>query len=260
MNILERIVRHKRKEIAAAVKAVPLARMRARALARRFRPRGFKKAVSRPSRRPHVIAEIKKRSPSRGLLARSFDPVRLARAFESAGAAALSVLTDLEFFGGRLETLSRIRQKVRLPILRKDFIIDEYQVYESAAAGADAILLIAAILTKKEIRRLKRLAERLGLDVLLEIHSAKEFEKIRGIPNLLVGINNRDLRTFRVSLETTEKLMRRIPKPLPVVSESGIRGAEDLTRLKRCGVRAVLVGEGLVTQRDPRQSLKKLIS
>ncbi len=259
MSILDQIIRHKKREVAAAMRAVSLEKMKRAARSSPFRPRGFRKALTKAARRPHVIAEVKKRSPSRGLLCKNFDPLKLAAAFEKNGAAALSVLTDRKFFGGSLDSLTRIRRKARIPILRKDFIVHEYQVYESAAAGADAVLLIAAVLKKDEIVHLQKTAARLGLDALVEVHSLKELGKVRGLKGILLGINNRDLKTFRVSLRTTERLMRRVPRGVPAVSESGIFTPADLTRLAKAGVRAVLVGEGLVVQKDPGSALAKLI-
>ncbi len=206
-----------------------------------------------------VIAEIKRKSPSKGVLRKNFNPVLLARQFEKGGASALSVLTDEKYFGGSIGILKKVRQATGLPILRKDFIIDASQVHESKAIGSDAILLIADILSKKKLASLGRLAARLGLDVLYETHTEKDLKKVLPLKPKILGVNNRDLRTFRVDLKTTEKLAKKIPAGVLLVSESGIRNAADMAKLKKFGVKAVLVGESLMIKKDAGAALKKLI-
>ncbi len=255
--ILDKIVRHKRNEIAAAKKKKPLEALRRELGARRGTHR-FQKALS-SAKDVAVIAEIKRRSPSKGLLRKKFDPVLLARDFSRSGASALSVLTDEKFFGGSLPILKKVRASTRLPILRKDFMLDEYQVYEAALAGADAILLIAAILTPRKLEVLSALAASLGLDVLFEVHDKKDVEKILPLKPRLAGINNRDLRTFDVDLKATEKLAGMFPRKTLLVSESGIFTRTDIERVKRAGASAVLVGESLMKAASPGRGLEALL-
>ncbi len=206
-----------------------------------------------------VIAEIKRKSPSKGVLREDFDAVAIARSFEKSGARALSVLTDEKYFGGSEEILSQVRRATRLPLLRKDFTLDEYQVWESKLLGADAVLLIAAILTQKELAAFGALAERLGLSALFEVHDAADVDKILPLAPKLIGINNRDLRTFDVDIRVTEKLIGRLPSGSTVVSESGIQSGKDLIYLKGLGVKAVLVGESLMREKDPGAALAGLL-
>lgn len=217
--------------------------------------RGFRHALSL---RPAIIAEVKKASPSRGLLSASFDPVAIASAYESGGAAALSVLTDGEYFQGSLADLTAARQATRLPVLRKDFLLDETQIAEAYAAGADAILLIAAILDVAALRRLREFAERLGLDVLVEAHDEAELDRAIESGATLLGVNNRDLHTFEVSLETSLRLARRMPPGALAVSESGIHTREDVHRLLDAGYSAFLVGEHLMKSPDPAAAIREL--
>ena len=206
-----------------------------------------------------VIAEIKRKSPSKGILRKNFNPVDLAKQFEKSGASALSVLTDKKYFGGSIEILKKVRKATRLPLLRKDFILDEAQVHETKAIGADAILLIAAILSPGQIAFLSRAALDLGLDVLYEVHTSKDLKKTLPLRPKLLGVNNRDLRTFEVDLKTTEKLSKKVPRGVLLVSESGIRNAADILRLKKNGVKAVLVGESLMREKNPGSALKILL-
>lgn len=249
--ILETIVRHKRKEVA-------LLKRRPRPAPKPRRKRSLYAALRR-SKDIGVIAEIKRRSPSKGLLRKDFDPVALARQFERAGASALSVLTDRKFFGGSLEILQKVRRVTKLPLLRKDFIIDEAQLREAAAAGADAVLLIAAILTRSQLESFAAAARKLGLDVLFEVHDARDAAKVAPLRPKLVGINNRDLRTFKVDLKTTEKFGKKFSKRSLLVSESGIFTRADIDRVKKAGARAVLVGESLMRQPDAGAALKALV-
>ncbi len=260
--ILDRILKTKAAEVAAAG---PLAELIA-AAHRGPRPRGFLKALQE-SPGVQVIAEVKKASPSKGLIRPDFDPVAIARAYAGAGAACLSVLTDQPYFQGSLEYLKAIRRAVDLPLLRKDFIIDEVQVYEARAAGADAILLIVAAFhgecahgrTPADMDRLAQLAADLGMDVLTEVHSAEELDIALASGAKLIGINNRDLRTFHTTLDVTFGLAPRIPAGRVLVSESGIATHHDLVRLEQAGAKAVLVGESLMRQPDVAEALRGLL-
>lgn len=254
--ILDKIVRHKLKEIAARKKKISIEALK-RALGAKKGKHAFLKALAKPADIA-VIAEIKHRSPSKGILRKNFKPVAIALDFEKSGAAALSVLTDEKFFGGSLAILKKVRAATRLPILRKDFMLDEYQLYEAALAGADAILLIAAILKPSELLKLSRLAGKLGLDVLFEVHDLKDVKKVTPLKPKIAGINNRDLRTFEVSLNSTEKLARYFSKKTILVSESGIFTRADIDRVKEAGAKSVLVGESLMRQPHPGKALRKL--
>jgi indole-3-glycerol phosphate synthase len=220
--------------------------------------RDFRQALT--VRAPAIIAEIKKASPSRGLLSPDFDPVRLARQYEAGGAAALSVLTDQAFFQGSLADLAAARGVCRLPVLRKDFTLDESHVLEAAAGGADAILLIAAILKTSEIRTLAEMAAAYGMAALVEVHDEPELAKALEAGAQIVGVNNRDLHTFEVTLETSLRLAPRIPPAVLKVSESGIRTARDIERLRAAGYQAFLVGERLVKSADPAQAVRGLLA
>jgi indole-3-glycerol phosphate synthase len=207
-----------------------------------------------------VIAEIKKASPSRGVLRAQFDPAAIARSYEAGGAACLSVLTDAQFFQGALADLEAARRACALPVLRKDFLVDPYQVFESRAAGADCILLIAACLGQGEMQELERVAQRLGLAVLVEVHDAAELETALALDTPLIGINNRNLNTFETQLETTLELLPRIPGERLVVTESGILSSADVRRMRDAGVRAFLVGEAFMRSPDPGAALVRLFS
>lgn len=257
-TILDRIVADKREELAAARRALPLAELKGR-LAEAPAPRPFAAAVRGESIR--LIAEVKKASPSRGLLRADFDPVALARAYASAGAAAVSVLTDERHFGGSLDHLSAIRSALPEgpPLLRKDFLFDPYQLYEGRCAGADAVLLIAAVLEPAPLGELIALAGSLGMAALVEVHDELELERALKAGAEIIGINNRDLRSFEVDLATTERLRPLIPAERTVVAESGIFGRGDVERLAALGVHAVLVGEALVTAPDPAAKVRELL-
>jgi indole-3-glycerol phosphate synthase len=209
---------------------------------------------------PAVIAEIKQASPSKGILAAEFDPPQIARRYESGGAACLSVLTDEEFFRGSLNHLKAARAAVELPVLRKDFTLDELHILEAAASGADAILLIAAILEERQLRRFRELARDHGMAALVEVHTEEELEHAIGSGADIIGVNNRDLETFQVSLETSLRLASRIPSGVVRVSESGIHSREDVKNLQSAGFHAFLVGEHLMRSSDPAQALKDLRS
>ncbi len=218
--------------------------------------RDFRAALQRNT--PAVIAEIKKASPSKGLLQADFDPVRQARQYAAGGAACLSVLTDETFFQGCLDDLRAARAAVSIPVLRKDFTVDPYHVYQAAIHGADAILLIAAILTEREMRDLRELAESLGMAALVEVHDADELAAALASGAGIVGVNNRNLHTFEVTLETSLRLAERIPESIVRVSESGIHSHADVARLQAAGYSAFLVGEHLMKSVDPAEALRAL--
>ena len=264
-NILDTILDTKRKEVAELRSGWDLAQLKARA-AEADRCRNFFAQVTRPpGRLLNLIAEVKKASPSAGVIREDFDPVAIARQYERGGADAISVLTDGEYFQGSLDYLRAIRQAVALPVLRKDFIIDPYQVYEARAAGADAILLIAAALQPGELMDLMILAAELRMTALIEVHGADELLQVRsmvGFPHAaysLLGINNRDLTTFRVDVETTLRLADLAGENVPIVSESGIKTRRDVQRLRAAGVKAVLVGETLMRHGDPAAGIEELL-
>jgi len=211
-------------------------------------------------REPAVIAEIKKASPSRGVLAPQFDPAATARLYEQGGAAALSVLTDEKHFQGSLADLEKARAAVRLPVLRKDFTIDAYHVHQAAAYGADAILLIAAILSERQLRDFRELAERYRIAALVEVHDEEELKPAVASGARIVGVNNRDLRTFEVSLETSLGLAEKIPAGIVRVAESGIHSAADVARMRAAGYQAFLVGEHLMKSGDPVAALEALLA
>ena len=255
MTILERILGVKQREIAAAKERVPLAAMEKRA---REAPavRDFVGALR--SKKPAVIAEIKKASPSRGVLREHFDPASIAKSYEKGGAACLSVLTDRDFFQGDAAHLAAARAACSLPVLRKDFIVDPYQVFEARAMGADCILLIAACLGAREMAGLEQLAADLGMAVLVEVHDAGELNTALTLKTPLLGINNRNLKTFETRLETTLALLESVPLQRLVITESGILSPEDVRRMRAAGVNAFLVGEALMRAEDPGTELSRL--
>ena len=253
MTILDRILEVKRTEIAAAKARAPDMERKARAAAA---PRDFIGALR--VRDPAVIAEIKKASPSRGVLREDFDPATIARSYEGAGAACLSVLTDAQFFQGSAAHLAAAKAACSLPVLRKDFVIEPYQVWESRAMGADCILLIAACLGKDEMRELERLAHELAMAVLVEVHDADELDAALGLETPLIGINNRNLESFETRLETTLDLLPRVPRNRMVITESGILSGDHVARMREAGVRAFLVGEAFMRAIDPGAALRGL--
>jgi len=272
MNILDTIVEQKKREVAR----LPARLIAAGDLRDVFLTRGERRDFVASLRRPHpgpiaLIAEVKKTSPSGGVLCQDFDPVRIARECEAAGAACLSVLTDEKFFQGSLDHLRQIRAAVKLPLLRKDFIIDERQILEAIEWGADAILLIVAILDDGRLCRFHSLASGAGLAVLVEVHDEAELDRALAAGAVLLGVNNRDLKTFKVDLGTTERLAaamkdRRLKRagdstPLPplLVAESGIHTRKDVERLARCGASAILVGESLMKNGDIPGKVRELI-
>ncbi|HLB16631.1 MAG TPA: indole-3-glycerol phosphate synthase TrpC [Burkholderiales bacterium] len=258
-DILARILAVKVEELAAARAALPLRAVRERALAMPP-PRDFVGALRAKigGGRPAVIAEIKRASPSRGVLRADFDPGDIAKSYAANGAACLSVLTDRQFFQGAPEHLVAAREASGLPALQKDFVIDPYQVHEAQALGADCILLIAAALDDARMLELEALALELGMAVLVEVHDAAELERALALATPLIGINNRDLRTFETRLETTLALLPRIPADRLVVTESGILAREDVELMRRGGVHAFLVGEAFMRAADPGAALADL--
>jgi indole-3-glycerol phosphate synthase len=256
--ILDEILVHKRAEVAAREQAVPAAALRDAALWGAPR-RGFRAALAaHPG--PAVIAECKRASPSRGRLRSTYDPAAIAASYARAGAAALSVLTDERFFEGALAHLQAARAACALPCLRKDFLVDAYQIDEARAAGADAVLLIVAAVADAGGRELMAAAADAGLDVLVEVHDAAEMAWAAAAGATLVGVNNRDLRTFRVALETTERLAPATPSGALLVAESGIRSRADVDRMTAAGAHAVLVGEAFMARADPGAALAEWLA
>ena len=260
-DILQTILQTKHQEVAKARAGLPLAEIRAQAEARHD-VRDFVAAIraKHAAQQPAVIAEIKKASPSKGVIRADFHPALIAQQYETAGAACLSVLTDESFFQGAPLYLQQARAACTLPILRKDFIVDEYQIYQARAMGADAILLIVAALDIARLQAFEALAHTLGMAVLVETHDAQELQQALTLQTPLIGINNRNLRTFAVSLDTTLNLLAQIPNERMVITESGITTVEDVTRLQAHGVNAFLVGEAFMRETDPGAGLRRLFS
>jgi indole-3-glycerol phosphate synthase len=260
-DILARIVEVKRAEVAAGRAQRDLATVRREAESREA-PRDFTAALRRriSAGDAAVIAEVKKASPSKGVLREDFRPAEIAASYERHGAAALSVLTDVTFFQGSAEALQQARAACALPVLRKDFMVDPWQVHESRAMGADAILLIVAALDDGALREFEAIASALGMAVLVEVHDAGELERALRLETPLIGINNRNLRTFEVSLDTTLDLLDRIPADRLVVAESGIGAPADVARLRGAGVHAFLVGEAFMRADDPGAALARLLA
>jgi indole-3-glycerol phosphate synthase len=266
-TILEKILETKRQEVAERRVSIPIEQLKEK-IAELGRPRNFFQAVTTPTKkRLNLIAEVKKASPSAGVIRADFDPIKIAQAYAAAGADALSVLTDEKYFQGKLEFIHAIRDVVRLPVLRKDFIIDPYQVYETRAAGADAMLLIAECLETSELIDLQILATELNLTVLIEVHDLDNLMRVRdlviGFPHKsysLLGINNRDLRSFKTDLGTTLRMAELVEDRNVLVSESGIGTVDDVRKLEAVGVRAVLVGETLMRSDDIGGTVRALFN
>jgi indole-3-glycerol phosphate synthase len=257
-DLLAAIIAGTERIVARRVAEVPLAEMERRAAAAEPRPGMFKSALARGARL-NVIAECKRRSPSRGVLKHDYDPAAIARGYEKAGAAAISVLTEPTFFDGELSHLADVRAACGLPILRKDFIVDRYQILEACAAGADAILLIAATLTAAALKQLHDSAVRAGMDVLVEIHGLEELPMALDAGASIVGVNNRNLRTLAVEADLSERAIATIPDDVVAVAESGFKTGEDLRRLRTAGYDACLIGEGLMITADPGRTLAALL-
>ena len=257
--ILDQILATKKAEVAAAQQAVSVETLK-KQCRDASATRGFAAKLRQSSANgTAIIAEVKKGSPSKGIIRADFDPVAIARSYERGGASCLSVLTDEQYFYGSLDYLGQIRSQVGLPLLRKDFIIDLYQVFQARAAGADAILLIAAALNDQMLRELAELATQLQLDTLLEVHDADELERALKLPVDLIGINNRNLQTFVTDLSVTEQLAGQIPPQQLAVAESGIHQRSDIDRLQRAGAGAFLIGESLMREADIEQKLAALL-
>lgn len=257
--ILNNIVNAKLKRIEENKKAYPLEKLKKDVFKKgEFRPVSFLESLRKNSGAA-VIAEVKKASPSKGIISEDFDYLKIAKKYEQAGAAAVSVLTEEDFFMGSDRYLSEIKKHVAIPVLRKDFIIDEYQIYEAKKIGADAILLICGILTEEMLSEFCGLAESIGLDCLVETHDEEEVKMAVNAGAKIIGINNRNLRTFNVDLKITEKLIKNIPAGIIKVSESGIHSAEDAAYLKKLGADAILVGESLMKSGDIDKKLIELL-
>jgi len=257
VTILGDILAHKAVALAAAKKLMPQAQMERTAREVRSPTRAFR-ATLHAAPRPRIIAEIKRRSPSRGEIRARFDPAECAKAYTDGGAAAISVLTDEHFFGGRLDHLQLARAVAPVPLLRKDFVIDPYQIDEARVAGADAVLLIVAALAPAALYALRMRAAELGLDALVEVHDERELDVALAAGAELVGINNRDLRTFSTDLAVTERLAPKLPRGVTVVAESGIFSNDDVRRLEAAGAHACLVGESLMREPDLGLALRRL--
>jgi len=254
--ILDKIIDVKRREVAGRKKTIPLSALEA-AIEGMPPTRDFRRALG--SGECAIIAEVKRRSPSRGVIREDFDPVRIAGEYERHGAAAVSVLTDETFFGGSEADLTAVKSAITLPVLRKEFIIDPWQIHETRAIGADALLLIAAILEENQLREYRELATSLGLASLVEVHDRREVEMALSAGAEIIGINNRDLRTFRTDIRTSLALAPLIPPDRIIVSESGIRSRAQIEVLRQAGINAFLIGEALVAASDSRAKLGKLL-
>lgn len=259
MNVLSEIIGKKRERVLAAKELVPLEKMRrlAREARRTARRHALRDALSGEG--INIIAEFKRRSPSKGMIRAGANVIEIVRSYEAGGAVAVSVLTEEDYFAGSLDDLRNVKATVDLPVLRKDFVFDEYQVYESAAARADAILLIVAALDDETLLQLRQLAEEQGMDALVEVHTSDEMKRAAACGATLIGVNNRDLRTFEVSLETSLSLAPAAPREAVLVSESGLHNSADLQRLRESGYHGFLIGETLMRADKPEQALRHLL-
>jgi len=261
MNILAEIINKKREWVAAAKEIVPLEDMRRVASEARAhaKPHALLDALRRDG--INIIAEFKRRSPSKGMIRADANLTEIARGYEAGGAVAMSVLTEEDYFAGSLDDLRQVKTTVNLPVLRKDFLFEEYQIYEAAAAGADAILLIVAAIDDETVTQLRRLAEdELDMDALVEVHTAGEMKRAVACGATIIGVNNRDLRTFEVSLETSIALATQAPPEAVLISESGLHTSNDLQRLREAGYKGFLIGETLMRADNPEQALRQLLS
>jgi indole-3-glycerol phosphate synthase len=258
--ILDTIVAHKKDELFSSICERPLSALK-ELIQDQPAPRGFAAALTRDrGQKAAIIAEVKKASPSKGVIREQFDPVAIALDYEEHGAAAISVLTETRFFAGSPEYLSAIKKQVSLPVLRKDFLFDAYQIYEARALGADALLLIAAILEMDKLCELLHLTRELGMDALVEVHNRKELDMVLETGAGIIGINNRNLNTFQTDIATTVELVQAVPDDRIVVSESGIASRADILMLSSSGVDAFLIGESLMRQESPGAKLAELIN
>ncbi len=260
-TILKTILVRKRVEVAERDALVPLSLLIEK-LVTASKPRGFTQALKAKVSvgESAVIAEIKKASPSKGVIRNNFDPAQIAKSYEKGGACCLSVLTDIDFFQGSDTHLQAARKACNLPVIRKDFIVDEYQIYEARVLGADCILLIVAALDEIQLKQLHKLAVSLGMDVLVEVHNEYELEIAIQLENTLIGVNNRNLHTFEVSLENTYRLLDKMPSKAIVVTESGIHTSADVTAMRKRNVQGFLVGEAFMRSEQPGEKLKELFS
>jgi indole-3-glycerol phosphate synthase len=258
-DLLTTIVAATRRIVEVRRSREPLGPLIRRAEARTDRLAGTFRAALQPTDRVNVIAECKRRSPSRGVFRQQYDAAAIAAVYEEAGAAAISVLTESTFFDGSLEHLRAVTSRVTIPVLRKDFVVDEYQIAEAAAEGADAVLLIAAALADSALRDLQAAATGLGLDALIEIHDASELDRALAVGADLIGVNNRNLRTLAVDARVSADLIDRIPRDVTAVAESGFTSSSELAALRDAGYRAFLVGERLMTSADPGRTLRELL-
>ena len=254
--ILDEILAAKQEEVEMAKARLTFDELQAR-VRQRLPERGFRKALQQPGKLA-LIAELKRRSPSKGVLRERFDPVSLAQQLEEAGAAALSVLTDEPFFGGHLDFLREAHQFTHIPTLRKDFIIDPYQVYQALYYDADAVLLIAQVLPEEDLLRCLEVADQLQLDALVEVHSSADLQVALEAKAKIIGVNTRDLKTFAIQPDVLTRLIPKIPKGITIVAESGVQTREDVQRIKALGVHAVLIGEALMTAPDPAAKIREL--
>ena len=256
MNLLSKILADKAREIARRKQELPLARLKKLALAA---PRGPSFVRALRARPVGLIAEVKRRSPSVGLIREPFDPAAIARAYEAGGAQALSVLMDEKYFGGGAADFAAVRAAVKLPLLYKEFVVDPWQVWHARRLGASAVLLIVAALEKRRLVALQALIRELGMEPLVEVHDAREFEVAVSVGARCLGVNNRDLRTFKTTLQTTVDLAARTPRGALLVSESGLRVADDVVMVQRAGARGVLVGEHLLRKRNLKLAVRRLM-
>lgn len=258
-DLLAAIVAGTRRIVSVRQAAETRAALEARALARSPRGAAFQAALADPARL-NIIAECKRRSPSRGVLRRDYDPVRIARAYEAAGAAAVSILTEPTFFDGALDHLAAVREAVAVPLLRKDFLVDEYQLLEARACGADAVLLVVAALPDEALRRLHGLSAQLDLAALVEVHDVTELERALAAGARIVGVNNRNLHTLAVDRRASDAVAERLPAGIVAVSESGLRTRQEMLSLQRAGFHAFLIGERFMTAPDPGDALREVLS
>ena len=259
MSVLQEIVARKRERLASAKQRVPPERILEAAYVKRLRTPSHRLVEALKRDAINIIAEFKRKSPSKGVIRTDVDVASIARSYEAGGAIAISVLTEEDYFSGSLDDLQQVTSAVQLPVLRKDFLFEEYQIYESAAAGADAILLIVASLDDTELSDLRCMAEdELGMDALVEVHDERELERAEAIGARLIGVNNRNLHTFEVTLETSLRLTRNVATHATLISESGLHDAKDLAMLHEVGYSGFLIGETLMRATDPEEALREL--
>ena len=254
--MIAKILNSKQQEVEAAKRQLPFGELKAR-VAHHEATRSFRQAIAQPGKLS-LIAELKRKSPSKGMLRERFDPVSLAQTLQGAGASALSVLTDEPYFGGHVDFLRDVQQFTEIPVLRKDFLIDEYQLYQSAFYGADAVLLIARVLSQTQLRDYVQTAEAVGVEPLVEIHAEAEIERALACGADMIGINTRDLDTFQMQPQLVQQLLPRIPRDKTIIAESGLQTAEEVVQLKHLGVQAVLIGEALMTAPDAAAKVREL--